>query len=79
MFAVALRARWISFSIRCSAKSGCARTKSRKCARLTIAHVVGSTVMTDAERGEPSSDISPRYSPGPWKSSTTSLPCSLLA
>ena len=52
---------------------------SRNCARLTTAQVVGSTVITDAERGEPSSDISPRYSPGPWKSITTSLPASLLA
>jgi hypothetical protein len=41
--------------------------------------VVGSTVMMEAERGEPSSDISPTYSPGPWKSMTTSLPASLLA
>ena len=52
---------------------------SRKLARLTTAHVVGSTVITDAERGAPSSDISPTYSPGPWKSMTNSLPASLLA
>ena len=51
---------------------GCARMNSRNCARLTIAQVVGSIVITDAERGEPSSDISPTYSPGPWKSMTTS-------
>ena len=53
--------------------------KSRNCARLTTAQVVGSTVITDAERGAPSSDISPTYSPGPWKSMTNSRPASLLA
>ena len=52
---------------------------SRKFARLTIAQVVGSVVITDAERGLPSSDISPTYSPGPWKAITTSRPAALLA
>jgi hypothetical protein len=36
-------------------------------------------VTTDAERAAPSSAISPTYSPGPWKSMTTSLPAALLA
>jgi hypothetical protein len=61
------------------AKSGCASRKSRKFCRLTIAQVVGSTVITDAERGDPSSIISPTYSPGPWKLMTNSRPALLLA
>ena len=36
-------------------------------------------VITEAERGLPSSDISPTYSPGPKKLSTISRPASLLA
>ena len=47
--------------------------------RVTIAQVVGSTVITDADRGLPSSDISPTYSPAPWKAITNSRPASLLA
>ena len=76
---VALRARRMSVWMRCCAKSGLAAMKSRNCARLTIAQVVGSTVTTDAERGSPSSDISPTYSPAPWKLITTSRPAALLA
>src|SRR5450631_389592 len=74
-----MRTRWISFPIRCSAKSGCASTNSRKLARVTMAHDVGSMVITEADRGLPSSDISPTYSPGPKKLSTISRPASLLA
>ena len=53
--------------------------KSRNCARLTIAHVVGSTVITDAERGAPSSDISPTYSPGAVEVDDDFAPAALLA
>jgi hypothetical protein len=34
-------------------------------APVTTTQVVGSSVITEAERGPPSSVISPKYSPGP--------------
>ena len=52
---------------------------SRKLARVTSVQVVGSVVITEADRGLPSSDISPTYSPGPWNAITTSRPAALLA
>ena len=36
--------------------------------------MVGSSVMHEAERGLPSSAISPTYSPGPWVSRIISWP-----
>ena len=42
--------------------------------RVTTAQSVGSTACTLAERGPPSSDISPTYSPGPCRLSVTSRP-----
>jgi len=76
---VVARTRLISFSIRCSAKSGFLRMNSRNCSRCTTAHTVGSIVTTDAERTPPSSVISPTYSPAPWNAIANSRPCALLA
>ena len=44
------------------------------CSRVTTAQTVGSAASTLAERGPPSSAISPTYSPGPYRPSVSSLP-----
>ena len=48
-------------------------------ARVTTTQVAGSSVSTLAERGPPSSDISPIYSPAPYMPSVISLPLSSAA
>ena len=69
----------ISFCVMCSAKSGCSARNCRRSTPCTMQQVVGSSAFTDTERLAPSSDSSPRYSPGPCSASTTSRPSSELA
>ena len=55
----------VSFCVRCSANSDARRGTPCSCAAWTTQQVVASSVLTDAERGAPSSESSPTYSPGP--------------
>jgi hypothetical protein len=57
-----------------SAKSGLRRIASRIGSRATTAKVLGSSVITEAERGLPSSAISPTYLAGPCMSRIISWP-----
>ena len=69
----------ISFSIMCSANSGFSARNWRNCTPGTTQQVVASRAFTETERLSPSSESSPRYSPGPCSASTTSRPLSELA